>query len=64
MRLLNGVLERMDYRKLHAAYSPLGRIGTAPEILFKIVVYGYMNRIYSTRDLERACKRDINFMFL
>ena len=25
VRLLNAVLERMDYRKLHAAYSRLGR---------------------------------------
>lgn len=64
VRLLNGVLERMDYRKLRAAYSHLGRIETSPETLFKIVVYGYMNRMYSTRDLEQACRRDINFMFL
>jgi len=58
------VLERMDYRKLRAAYSRLGRIERSPESLFKIMVYGYMNGIYSSRKLEQACRRDVNFMYL
>lgn len=62
VRLLNAVLERMDYRNLHAAYSRLGRIETPPKSLFKVLVYGYMNRIYSSRALELACRRDVNFM--
>ncbi len=64
VRLLNAVLERMDYRKLHAAYSRLGRIETPPKSLFKVLVYGYMNGIYSSRALEQACRRDVNFMYL
>jgi transposase len=32
--------------------------------MFKIVIYAAMNRIYSSRDIESACKRDINFMYL
>ena len=64
VRLLSAVFERMDYSKLRAAYSRMGRSEWSPESLFKIVVYGYMNRIYSCRELEKACKRDINFMFL
>ncbi|MTI96511.1 MAG: transposase, partial [Firmicutes bacterium] len=64
VRLLSAVLERIDYGKLHAAYSRLGRIERSPESLFKILVYGYMNGIYSSRELERACRRDVNFMYL
>lgn len=64
VRLLNSALERMDYRKLYAAYSRMGRIETSPKNLFKIVVYGYMNGIYSSRKLEQACRRDVNFMYL
>ena len=64
VRLLNAVLERIDYRKLHAAYSRLGRIERSPESLFKVLVYGYMNGIYSSRKLEQACRRDVNFMYL
>ncbi len=32
--------------------------------MLKIMVYAYMNKIYSSRDIERACTRDINFMYL
>ncbi len=64
VRLLNTVLERMNYRKLYAAYSRMGRIERSPKRLFKILVYGYMNGIYSSRKLERACQRDINFLYL
>ncbi|AJQ25740.1 hypothetical protein JBW_04020 [Pelosinus fermentans JBW45] len=36
----------------------------SPKCLFKILVYGYMNGIYSSRKLEQACRRDVNFMYL
>lgn len=32
--------------------------------MFKIIIYAAMNRIYSSRDIQTACKRDINFMYL
>ena len=64
VRILGSVLERMDYSKLRAAYSRFGIIETSPENLFKILVYGYMNGTYSSRKLEQACQRDINFMYL
>jgi transposase len=32
--------------------------------LLRVVIYGYMQGIYSTRDLARACRQNINFMWL
>lgn len=64
VRLLNAVFERMDYSKLNAAYSRIGRIETSPKNLFKVVVYGSMNGIFTSRKIEQACRRDINFMYL
>jgi len=49
VRLLNTVMERMDYRRVFAAYSREGRIEYSPKILTKILVYGYMRRIISSR---------------
>lgn len=47
------------------AYSPKGRNTIIqPKVLFKILVYAYMNNIYSSRKIEKACTRDINFMWL
>ena len=64
VRLLNALMERMDYSKLYEAYSRIGRTETNPKKLYKVMVYGYMNWLYSSRKIERACRRDINFMWL
>ena len=32
--------------------------------MVKIIIYGYMEQITSLRNLEKACKRDINFKWL
>lgn len=34
------------------------------DIMMKVIVYGYMNQEYSTRRIEKCCRRDINFMYL
>lgn len=64
VRLLSAVLEELDYRKLTATYSRFGRIEYSPRLLFKVVVYGCMRGIYSSRNIERACKENVNFMYL
>ena len=44
MRLLNLMMEELDYKKLYEAYSPNGRNPTVPpKILFKILIYSYIN---------------------
>ncbi len=64
VRLLNAVMERMDYRRVWAAYSREGRIEYSPKILTKILVYGYMRQIISARGIEQACRENIHFMYL
>ena len=61
----NAQLEELDYRELYRAYSPNGRkSATEPRIMFKLLVYGYMCGIYSTRKLEEACRKNIDFIWL
>ena len=64
VRLLDAILERIDYSELYNAYSRMGRTETSPKNLFKVMVYGYMNGIYSSREIESSCRRDVNFMYL
>lgn len=64
VRLLNAVMERMNYSKLYAAYSRLGRIEYSPKILLKVLVYGYMRKRISSRELEACCRENIHFMYL
>ena len=64
VRLLNAVVERMDVRNIERSYSRIGRNEYPPRILLKLLLYGYMRRIYSSRELERACRENLHFMYL
>ena len=41
-----------------------GRPAYHPSDLLKLFIYGYMNKVRSTRDLEKECKRNIEVMWL
>ena len=65
VRLLFEVTEELDYTNLYKTYSTLGRNPAVdPVTLFRILIYGNMNKIYSSRELEKACQRDINFIWI
>lgn len=65
VRLLSQIMEGLDYKKLYKAYSTKGRNpAVQPKTLLKVLIYGYMNNIYSSRKLEDACKNNIKFMWL
>jgi transposase len=65
VRLLSQIVEELDLRSLMLAYSSKGRNPVVPpRIMLKILLYAYMNGIFSSRVTESCCKRDINFMWL
>lgn len=64
VRLLSQFVEEMDLKDLYSTYSRVRENQVSPRKMLKIMIYGYMNKLYSSRDIENACRRDINFMFL
>ena len=65
VRLLSHELEELDYTLLYQAYSAKGRNPAVdPKTMFKILTYAYSQNIYSSRKIETACRKDINFMWL
>lgn len=64
VRLVSAVVERMDIRKIERSYSREGRNEYPPRILLKILIYAYMRMTYSSREIERACRENICFMYL
>lgn len=65
VRLLSQILEGLNYTKLYKAYSSTGRKPAVdPRVMFKVITYANMNATYSSRKIETACKRDINYMWL
>jgi len=65
VRLIDQVLEEIDYRELYLTYSSEGRNpAVSPKNLFKVMVYAYSQHIYSSRDIEKACRLNLAFMYL
>ncbi len=64
VRLLSAFVEGMDLSELYATYDRVRKNQASPRQLLKIMIYASMNRLFSSRDIETACKRDINFMYL
>ena len=64
VRLLSAFVEGMDLSELYDTYDRVRKNQASPRQMFKIMVYAAMNRIFSSRDIETACRRDINFMYL
>src|SRR5271170_4834872 len=67
VRAVDAFVEGLDLGKLgFGRVTPLeqGRPGYDPATLLKIYIYGYLNRIPSSRRLERECQRNIELVWL
>jgi len=64
VRVVNEVIESINLELLEKAYKGGGTSSYHPKMLLKILVYGYVTNIYSSRKLEAATKENIHFMWL
>lgn len=47
---------------LYSTYSKVKENQVSPRQMLKIMLYAYHERNYSSRGIEKACNRDINYM--
>jgi transposase len=67
VRVIDRFVERVDAAGLGfrlAVPAGTGRPGYAPQVLLKLYVYGYVNGVRSSRQLERSCLRNVEVMWL
>ena len=67
VRVIDAFVEQLDLDELGfklAAPADLGRPGYNPALHLKLYIYGYLNRIQSSRRLERECQRNLEVMWL
>lgn len=65
VRLLEEMVEEMELKSLYGAYKRHGRKpATRPATMLKIMLYANMEGKYSSRKIEKACRRDINYIWL
>lgn len=64
VRLLGQFVEELDLRDLYSTYSKVKENQVSPRQMLKIMLYAYHEGNFSSRGIEKACKRDINYMYL
>lgn len=66
-RVVDAFVDELDLAELgfdSAAPAATGRPAYHPAVLLKIYIYGYLNRIQSSRRLEREAQRNVELMWL
>ena len=66
VRYIYDFVDGLDMGKLgfKVHFPENGRPAYHPTALLKLYIYGYMNKLRSSRDLEKECKRNIELMWL
>ena len=64
VRVVNDVINKLNIEPLLEAYNIRGSSSYHPQMLLKVVVYGYVTNTYSSRKLAAACKESVYLMWL
>jgi len=67
IRIVDAFVNKLDLKELGfdgAEPSETGRPGYQPAVMLKIYIYGYLNRIHSSRRLERESHRNVELIWL
>src|SRR5215204_7029333 len=67
VRVIDAFVERLDLEKLRfdgVEPEVTGRPSYHPSVLLKLYIYGYLNRLQSSRRLEREAGRNVEVMWL
>jgi transposase len=64
VRVVNDVIDSIDIDIIIKKYNDRGTSSYHPRMLLKVLVYGYLNNIYSSRRIEASVKENIYFMWL
>ena len=67
VRIIDVFVDELDLAELGfngATPAVTGRPSYHPGVMLKVYIYGYLNRVPSSRRLERECQRNIEMMWL
>ena len=66
VRLIDAFVDHLNLPEFgfKVAHTENGRPAYHPADLLKLYIYGYLNKVRSSRDLEKECRRNIEVMWL
>ncbi|MBN1969669.1 MAG: transposase [Candidatus Delongbacteria bacterium] len=63
-RFLVDIIEKIDFDISDEEQDTGGETPYHPKALLGIIFYGYANGVFSSRKMERECRKDIGFMYV
>jgi transposase len=64
VRVVDRIIRKIDITPLLRNYKGGGTSSYHPEMMLKLVVYAYSQRVYSSRQIAKAARENIHFMWL
>ena len=64
VRVVNRAVEQIDLEPLLRQYKGGGTSSYHPRMMLKVLVYAYTQRIYSSRQIAKGLRENVNFMWL
>ena len=64
VRVVNQVIDKLDLKTVVGRYRGGGTSSYHPQMLLKVLVYAYTQKIYSSRRIARALRENIHFTWL
>lgn len=64
VRAVDEVINQIRLHPLLETYKGGGTSSYSPRMLLKVVTYAYIEKIYTTRRIEKALRENINFMWI
>ena len=64
VRIVSSIVDNLNLESFRKLYKERGRSTYHPRMMLKVILYAYMNNIYSCRRIEKLLLRDIHFIWL
>ena len=64
VRTINQIVDNLDITKVLDTYKGGGTSAYHPRMMLKVILYSYLNNIYSCRKIEQALEDRVSFMWL
>ena len=64
VRLVSTLVDHLNLDGFKNIYKETGRCPYHPKMMLKVILYAYMNNVYSCRKIEKLLLRDIHYIWL
>jgi len=64
VRVVNKMIEDIDKRILENQYKGGGTSAYDPQMLLKVIIYAYTQRVFSSRRIAKELRENVNYMWL